>query len=249
MPTTTLFVSVSVLSFSCLCAVSAAATEPAQPGPWEVVSQNDRVVVKARSHPGRAIKEVLAEGVVDAPAWVLKNVVDDIEGYTNLIPFTTAASVVGTDENGDRISFQRLEMPFLQKREYVVRVFDDSSVNGAGRHVYKMGWTRAADRFATVIDKAAIVPPVNDGSWTFEERADGRTLATFHLFVDPSGSLPPVVVNIAQQVTLGQYLGNLERLATQERYQKKPQSLVRTGLRPAPAAQVTAALVATTAER
>lgn len=212
------------------------AVAAAAPGPWEVVSQNDRVVVKARSHPGREVKEVLAQGIVDAPAWVLKNVVDDIDGYTALIPFTTVARVVGTDEKGDRISFQRLEMPFLQKREYVVRVFDQSSVKADGRHVYKMGWTRAADRFAGVIDKAAVVPPINDGSWTFEELADGRTLATFHLFVDPSGSLPPVVVNLAQQVTLGQYLGNLERLAAKDCYRQKPQQLAIAALA-APAAE------------
>ena len=114
----------------------------------------------------------------------------------------------------------------LQKREYVVRVFDDSSVTNDGRHVWKMGWTRADDAFAGVIAKDAVVPPINDGSWTFEEQKDGRTFATFHLFVDPSGSLPAVVVNIAQQVTLGQYLGNLERLAKNDRYRQKPQALV-----------------------
>ncbi len=218
MNTSTLFAA------ACIIAVSASA-QAAEPGPWEVVSKNDRVVVKARSHPGREVKEVLAQGIVDAPAWVLKNVVDDIDGYTDLIPFTTVASVVGRDDNGDRISFQRLEMPFLQKREYVVRVYDESVVKADGRHVYKMGWTRAADRFAAIIDKDAVVPPINDGSWTFEEMNDGRTLATFHLFVDPSGSLPPVVVNLAQQVTLGQYLGNLERLAAKDCYRQKPQQL------------------------
>lgn len=221
---------VSCASFFFFVSFSAAAADAvvvkeAQPGPWEEVSRNDRVVVKARSHPGREVKEVLAQGIVDAPAWVLKNVVDDIDGYTDLIPFTTVARVVGRTDGGDRVSFQRLEMPFLQKREYVVRVYDDSSATDDGRHIYKMGWTRAADEFAGVIAKDAVVPPINDGSWTFEELKDGRTLATFHLFVDPSGNLPPVVVNLAQQVTLGQYLGNLERLAAKPCYRHKPQQL------------------------
>jgi hypothetical protein len=209
------------------------------PGPWEVVASNDRVVVKARSHPGSAVKEVIAQGKVAMPAWILKNVVDDIDGYPQLIPFTTVAKIVRTDDKGGRYAFQRLEMPFLQKREYVTRVFDESTIGPDGRNIYKMSWTSASARFAPIIDKEAIRLDVNDGSWTFEELNDGDTFATFRLFVDPSGSLPTALVNFCQQVTLGQYLGNLETLAQQPRYR-----VTRQVIAPTPTTPTTTALVA-----
>ncbi|MDP2340387.1 MAG: SRPBCC family protein [Deltaproteobacteria bacterium] len=215
-----------VVSFFALGFASAASAEA--PGPWEVVAKNDRVVVKARSHPGSEVKEVVAQGKVAVAAWILKNVVDDIDGYPALIPFTTVARVVHSDDQGGRYAFQRLEMPFLQKREYVTRVFDESTVTPEGRNIYKMSWTSASARFAPMIDKEAIRLDVNDGSWTFEEQADGSTFATFRLFVDPSGSLPTALVNFCQQVTLGQYLGNLETLSQQPRYRTKRQVITAT---------------------
>ena len=42
------------------------------------------------------------------------------------------------------------------------------------------------------------------------ELADGRTKATFRILVDPAREMPTALVNIAQQITVSQYLGNLE---------------------------------------
>jgi len=184
---------------------------------WEVVAKTDRVLVESRSHAGSPVKEIRASGIINMPAWVLKNVVDDIDGYTKLIPFTTEASVV--DVKGDeRISHQRIEMPFLQAREYVVSVDDESRVKDDGLHVYVTAWHSASVAYAKLVSENAVRVDVNDGSWTFEELADGRTLATFRMSVDPAGALPAVVVNMAQQFTIAQYLDNLESRAKLPQY-------------------------------
>lgn len=188
---------------------------------WQQVMRNDKVAVFTRTRPGSAIKEIKATGIVDVPAWILKNVVDDIEGYTKLIPYTTEAKIVGTD--GDRrVSFQRLEMPFTQAREYVVVVDDASYAKPDGRMVYRTAWTTAAPRFQHLVSDKAIRVTQNDGSWTFEELADGRTRATFSLSVDPEGELPKPLVNIAQRLTIAQYLDNLERRASLAAYRAQP---------------------------
>lgn len=184
---------------------------------WEEVMRNDKVTVYTRTHAGKPVKEIKATGIVDVPAWILKNVVDDVDGYTKLIPFTTTAKVVDTD--GDKlVTFQRLEMPFTQAREYVVTCSDASYVKADGLMVYKSEWTTAAKRFQHHVSDNAVHVKLNDGSWTFEELADGRTRATFHLFVDPEGELPKALVNIAQRITVSQYLGNLERRASLPQY-------------------------------
>lgn len=190
---------------------------------WTEVARTDRVVVKTRAHVGSNVKEIKAEGIVAVPAWILKNVVDDIEGYTKLIPFTTDARVVDRD-NGSRVTFQRLEMPFMQAREYVVTVDDASYTKADGLMVYRTEWKTSAPRFQHLVSARAIRVDLNDGSWTFEELADGRTKATFRILVDPAGEMPTALVNIAQQVTVSKYLGNLEDRASLPRYRsKRPQ--------------------------
>lgn len=206
----------STQTFAILALASLCAT-PSLAGDWEEVMRNDKVAVYTRSHEGRPVKEIKATGIVDVPAWILKNVVDDVDGYTKLIPFTTTAKVVDSD-NGNKVAFQRLEMPFTQAREYVVTCSDASYVKADGLMVYRSEWTNSAPRFQHHVSENAVHVKLNDGSWTFEELADGRTRATFHLFVDPEGELPKVLVNIAQQITVSQYLGNLERRAALPQY-------------------------------
>lgn len=208
--------STQTFAFLVLSSVAIAASS-ARAGDWEQVMRNDKVAVYTRSHEGKPIKEIKATGIVDVPAWILKNVVDDIDGYTKLIPFTTTAKVVDSD-NGKPVTFQRLEMPFTQVREYVVTCSDASYVKPDGLMVYKSEWTTAPARFQHHVSDKAVHVKLNNGSWTFEELADGRTRATFHLFVDPEGELPKALVNIAQQITVSQYLGNLEKRASLPQY-------------------------------
>jgi ribosome-associated toxin RatA of RatAB toxin-antitoxin module len=192
---------------------------------WEEVCRSGRVLVETRAHEGRKVKEIRASGIVDAPAWVLKNVIDDIDGYTQLIPFTTVAKVVDSDD-GKKVSFQRLEMPFTQAREYVVTMNDASYVTDDGRPVYRSEWTTAAQRYQHYVSAAAVRLTLNDGSWTFEQLADGRTLATFHIFVDPEGDLPKALVNIAQRMTVAQYIDNLEQRSALAKYRAARPSVV-----------------------
>lgn len=184
---------------------------------WTEVARNERVVVMTRAHAGSNVKEIKAEGIVAVPAWILKNVVDDIEGYTQLIPFTTDARVVEQLAAG-RVTFQRLEMPFMQAREYVVTVADASFSKRDGLMVYRTEWKTSARRFQHLVSEGAVRVELNDGSWTFEELVDGRTKATFRILVDPAGKLPAALVNLAQRITVAQYLSNLESRAALPRY-------------------------------
>lgn len=214
-PTTRLALLVAVTS-------AAFASSAAAAPQWEQVMKNDKVAVYTRAHAGKSVKEIKATGTVDVPAWILKNVVDDVGGYTKLIPFTAVARVVAKDGNKD-VTFQRLEMPFTQAREYVTTNTDTSYTKADGLKVYRTEWTSAAPRFHHHVSKEAIHLTMNDGSWTFEELPCGKTRATFHLFVDPEGELPKVLVNLAQQLTIAQYLDNLARRAQEPQYRvKKP---------------------------
>jgi ribosome-associated toxin RatA of RatAB toxin-antitoxin module len=189
----------------------------AEEAAWVEVARTERVVVKTRPHAGSSVKEVEAAGIIAVPAWILKNVVDDIDSYPKLIPFTTDARVVDNEGKG-RVTFQRLEMPFMQAREYVVTVDDASYAKADGRMVYRTRWRTAAKRFQHLVSARAVRVDLNNGSWTFEELPDGRSKATFRILVDPAGEMPTALVNIAQQVTVSRYLLNLEERAALPRY-------------------------------
>jgi hypothetical protein len=153
------------------------------------------LVVHARARAGSDVKEVRGVGSFDAPPWVIKNVIDDVARYEEFMPFTAQSPIVARGD-GWIVSYQRLHVPFIDDRDYVVKIVDESTIDTAGRVVWKNRWFQANDLGpppTTGVTRIDIV----EGWWQLEDLDDGaRTKATYYVYTSPGGSIPASLVNL-----------------------------------------------------
>src|SRR5688500_1937076 len=89
-----------------LCATSALAGE----GQWETVATGD-ITVKSRARAGTPIKEIWAEGVIDAPVQDVQATLMNPERFPKFMPYVKEARKVGNPEaDGSEYVYTRLEL-------------------------------------------------------------------------------------------------------------------------------------------
>lgn len=190
---------------------------------WKEASKSDGLVIYNRSRPGSDLKEVRAVGVIRAPSWVVKNVIDDKGRYKEFMPYTKASDVIKR-EPGIIVSYQRLDAPIISNRDYTLRIRDESRRLPDGRIVYKSAWSSANHLGPKEIDGVVRVK-VNEGHWILEDQGGNVTKATYWLYTDPGGSLPAFVVNSANSTAIPDLFKAVEKAAADPRYQKARPSL------------------------
>ena len=214
-------------------AVSASAEEWQEAVKTEVAGRP--LTVSSRQRPGSDVREVRGLGSFDAPSWVIKNVVDDVEHYKDFMPYTkTSTQEKGGD--GYIISYQRLEVPLADDRDYTIKIFDESTESAAGVVVWKNRWSSAEGIGRPPIDGVVRIA-VNEGYWQLEDTDGGkRTKATYYVYTNPGGALPAFLVNAANTQAVPDLFKAVAKAAAEPRYQKtRPQP--RTSLKAAPASQ------------
>jgi hypothetical protein len=234
----------------CLTLVAVLSASPlalAAEGTWEEAASVDiggrKLIVSARSKEGSDIKEVRGVGVIDAPAWVVKNVIDDVAHYKDFMPYTKASTVISTHD-GYVVSYQRLATPVVDDRDYTIKIFDESREDAQGKVIWKTRWTEANKLGPKPIDGVARVP-INEGYWILED-ADGgaRTRATYYVYTSPGGSIPTFVVNMANAQAVPELFRAVGKASKDPRYQAarpKPRSSEKTPPVPLPSVAATPA--------
>lgn len=163
---------------------------------WSKAADAQGVVVLSRQ-TSRGVQEMKAQGVIDAPPAKVMEVLNDHDHYVRFFPYTEESRIVGREPDGKTIYFYSLlSMPFISKRDYVLKVTDQSDWRG-GKGFLKTAWTVAPDHAPAPKDGVVRVL-LNDGYWLLEPRDNGtRTFATYYLLTDPGGSVPRFIVNQA----------------------------------------------------
>lgn len=189
---------------------------------WEETSKSDGLVIYKRDRAGTDFKEVKAIGVIRAPSWVVKNVIDDKARYKEFMPYTKASTVIKA-ERDSVVTYQRLDAPIISNRDYTIRVKDESRRLPDGRIVYKSAWSSANHLGPKEVDGVVRVK-VNEGYWLLEEQGPNTTKATYYLYTDPGGSLPSFIVNAANSQAIPDLFKAIEGQAQGDRYRKaRPQ--------------------------
>ena len=178
------------------------AAAPALASEWEEVARisvdGRPLVVRARARAGSDVKEVEGAGSFDAPPWVIKNVIDDVAHYEEFMPFTQQSPVLQRGD-GYVVSYQRLHVPFIDDRDYVVKIVDESVEDSAGRVVWKNRWSQANHLGPRPIDGVTRIEIV-EGWWQLEDLDGGaRTKATYYVYTSPGGSIPASLVNLGNE--------------------------------------------------
>lgn len=137
-------------------------------------------------------------GVVDVPIAVLWAALNDDIHHTDLLPLSHIELVSGTPCASGRKVLMVLPLPLLADRYWVNDTRFATALSEASEgQVRELVWSSVADPAAEPLSaegQAAIdglVPMTfNKGAWLLTALDEGHTLAEYHSWVDPGGSIP-----------------------------------------------------------
>jgi hypothetical protein len=184
--------------FSGLANLAGSSAAGADSPDWVQLSKNDSLAIFARSHPGCPVKELRAVGAIDAPNWVVKNVIDGVEDYPSFMPYTTKTQIIERKLN-QIISYLRLDPPFVGARDVTVSVCCQSQRHEDGTTSYQLHW-EPVNALGPSPSPGVTRITLDQGSWSLEP-ADGgkRTIATYTILTDGGGGLPAFIINFANR--------------------------------------------------
>src|SRR5436190_854063 len=95
---------------------------------WEEAGRDDGVIIYVRMRAGASgaeRHEVLGVGAIDAPAWVVKNAIDDFDATSGRMPYLKETRVIKRDADGV-VVYNRTSAPIIADRDYTIRIRDAS---------------------------------------------------------------------------------------------------------------------------
>ncbi len=232
-----------VLALSLSVSALAPSAALAADGAWEEAASVDidgnTLKVSARSKEGSDVKEVRGVGVLDAPSWVVKNVIDDVANYKHFMPYTKESTIVSSHD-GYVVSYQRLSTPVVDDRDYTIKIFDESREDANGKVIWKNRWTEA-NKLGPPPRNGVSRVGVNEGYWILETAAGDRTKATYYVYTNPGGSIPTFVVNMANAQAVPELYKAVSKAARDAKYRKtKPTPRTSEKKPPVPSATLSA---------
>ena len=203
-----------------LCAISLLATARADDAgtDWREASRSHGLVIYNRSKANSNVHEIKAVGTIDAPPWVVKNVIDDADHYASFMPYVAECRVISRD-SASIVSYQRLSLPVVSDRDYVLQIRDESRRGDNGEIVYINRWKSTE---AGIAEKPGIIRvKINEGSWVLEPADSGkRTQATYFIYTDPGGKLPAWIINKSNSNVIPKVFDAVRKAAADPKYWK-----------------------------
>jgi hypothetical protein len=188
---------------------------------WREVSRTANLAVSVRDRGGNPVKELRAVGVIDAPTWVVKNVLDDVDSYPRFMPYTAEARLLNRDTaKRTAIVYMKLNPPLVGPRDVTIRIQEQVSKAPDGSMIYNSHWE--ADNASGPAAQAGVTRmSLDEGSWTLEPAGDGKsTRAIYSLLTDAGGNLPAFVVNMANKRSVADLFEAVRKQAQSSKYRQ-----------------------------
>lgn len=165
------------------------------PNSWELVNEEDGIKIFRREVAGSDIAEAKAEIVINQPAERVWQVVTNNEKFVEFMPYMEEVRIMGT-EGKYRFIYYRIDPPFVDEREYTLRVHDEISEG-----LWIRRWSLADDKGPPKRDDCVHLK-VSNGSWTIKRLGERKTHLTYWVFTDSGGSVPTWIANKANSMSL-----------------------------------------------
>jgi ribosome-associated toxin RatA of RatAB toxin-antitoxin module len=204
-----------VLASASLCVPRLAAKPEAAPAEWKLVSQSDNVTLYRRPRAGPGLYESKAIGNFAAPIGVVHAVVDDVESYSEFMPYTVECRVLKR-ETDSVVTYQRISAPLVSDRDYTVRVRTTSKP--------VVGGTSYFSRWET---ENALGPPEKprvvrvklcEGSWLLEPLGSNATRATYTIYTDSGATIPGFIKNVGSQIGIRKIFAAIRQRVKDPKY-------------------------------
>lgn len=162
---------------------------------WQTISTG-QITVKTRTISG-SVKEIWAEGTMAASAFDIQEAILDAESYPRFMPYVKEARYVGGSAEGGRYVYTRLDLPFLNARDYVLLVTVESRVDGNGQGTFVNRWKATPGRVRERPQVTRI--KTCEGSWEVKSTEDGKAYVVYRAVVDPGGWVPGFALDAANR--------------------------------------------------
>jgi Polyketide cyclase / dehydrase and lipid transport len=187
---------------------------------WTQISTNPNLTVFTKERTGSQIKELRAIGVVDAPSWVIHNVLDQVADYPEFMPYTSKAELIERKPHAAIIYF-RWDPPLIGPRDVTVSVAVNSTRLAGDRTSYRLEWAPINTAGPSPVAGVTRIT-LDEGSWNLEPTEDGKkTAVTYDLFTDGGGGLPSFVINMANRQSVSDLFDAIRKQVTLPKYSQK----------------------------
>ena len=190
--------------------------KPADPKEgWKLASKKDGITIYSRVRAGSPIKEFKAIGEIDAPSGIAYAVIADFENYPRFMPYTAECRLIKR-EGDATIGYQRLSPKIAADRDYALRVRTKSWRSDNGM-VYLDWWT-AANEHAPPEKPGVVRVKVCDGGWLLEPSGANKTRATYSVYTDTGGMIPPFMANHFSQIGISRLFDAVRKQTRDPKY-------------------------------
>jgi hypothetical protein len=161
---------------------------------WKLAADAKEVIIYSRPHADSNLKEFKAIGFIDAPASAVHAVIDDFENYPKFMPYTLECRLI-KHEGDSVIGYQRLSPKIIGDRDYTLRVSKKSWPGPKGL-TYLSQW-ETANELGPPEQKGVVRLKVCNGTWLLEPDGPTKTRATYSIYSETGGFIPPLIANHA----------------------------------------------------
>jgi hypothetical protein len=199
---------------------------------WELATDRDGIRVWTREVPGSPLRAFKATMVVRSSLSGLINLIMDTDSAPRWVYRTDRIQVLKRDD---------------ARGSFVIRVETDFPWPLSDRDVVVAGQVAQDERTGTVSiisrsvtgpeyppDPSFVRMPEMEGSWIFRPLGAEMVEVTMLGRADPSGAIPPGVVNLIIDVTPFETMRAMRRMLADPRYQRTPVPMIREPGRIAP---------------
>ncbi len=188
---------------------------------WKLANQSKDVAIYCRPRAGSQLKEFRAIGPIDAPTYAVHAVIDDLENYSNFMPYTLECRLLKR-ESDSIVTYQRLSPKICGDRDYTLRVSEKSWPGPQGL-TYLNQWKPAND-LGPAEKKGVVRVKICDGGWLLEPDGAIKTRATYSVYTDTGGMIPAFIANCASRVGINKLFEAVRKQV------KNPKYALRAGL-------------------
>jgi hypothetical protein len=182
---------------------------------WKLTSDAKDVVIYSRQHADSNLKEFKAIGFIDAPASAVHAVIDDFENYPKFMPYTLECRLIKR-EGDSVIGYQRLSPKIIEDRDYTLRV-SKKSWSGPKGLTYLSQW-QTANELGPPEQKGVVRLKVCNGTWLLEPDGPARTRATYSIYSETGGFIPPFIANHASLTGINKLYAAIRQQVKEPKY-------------------------------
>ena len=208
---------ITLIAFCAASHLPAAEPEPT-PSEWKLISNKEDVTLYRRTRPGSGHYESKATGEIAASSDIVRAVLDDVESYSQFMPYTVESRVIKREPDS-LVGYQRISTPMIRDRDYTLRIRTTTKTGKDGT-IYTSRW-QTENALGPEQRPGIIRVNLCEGSWTLEPTGPNSTRATYMVYTDSGGAIPEFVKNIGSQIGIRKIFAAIRKQVRDPKYLKK----------------------------